>query len=59
MRRNILYESECERCGGDGDEVKGGSLKRQDQEAFLYVGESARSLCESSTEHWLAAEQKK
>ena len=59
VRRNILYESECERCCGNGDEVTGGSLKRQDQEAFLYVGESARSLCERSTEHWLAAEQMK
>ena len=55
MRRNILYESECERCG-DGDNVTVGSLKRQEQEAFLYVGESARSLCERSTEHWQAAE---
>ena len=58
VRRNILYESECTKCC-DGDSVTGVSLERLDKEASLYVGESARSLFERSSEHWQAAEQKK
>ena len=58
VKRNILYESECERCA-DVDEMTGESLKRQGQDASLFVGESARSLFERSSEHWKAAEQMK
>ena len=59
-QRNILYESHCIPCSTN-DEVtdmkgkrEGGSLPPS-----LYVGESARSLYERSSEHWgdLAAEK--
>ena len=60
VRHNILYESECSKCGEDVDvTVTGASLERQGKEASLYVGETARSLFERSSEHWQAAEQKK
>ena len=58
VRRNILYESECGKCG-DGEKVTEESLKSQDQNASLYVGEPARSLFERSSEHWHAAEMMK
>ena len=50
VRRNILYESECSKCGEDVD-VTGASLERQGKEASLYVGETARSLFERSSKH--------
>ena len=50
IRRNILYESECDRCVtevGSSDN----NLERIGAKASLYVGESARSLFERSGEH--------
>ena len=55
VRRNILNESECVECTtGSGSD----SLEMSDSKAFLYVGESAHSLYERSSEHWKAAEMK-
>ena len=51
ITRNILYESQCEKCLSDE--------KRSGGNASLYVGESARSLFERSCEHWQATSQKK
>ena len=56
-RRNILYESECLQCNGV-DEWKTrdtGSLEDNRGVASIYVGETARSLCERGAEHWGAA----
>ena len=57
IRRNILYESECERCVTW--KVSDKEMKRTGGVPSLYVGESARSLFERSTEHWQAAHMKK
>ena len=54
VRRNILYESECVKCV-PSEERNDLSLERKEAHASLYVGESARSLFERSTEHWKAA----
>ena len=58
VRRNILYESECVRCGAEmtGDEVE---LERNGSKASMYVGETARSLFERTSEHWQAADSLK
>ena len=58
IRQNILYASECTECVlGTGEASD--SLEMTGATPALYVGESARSLCERTGEHWLAAEQKK
>ena len=58
IRRNILYESECVRCVSS-EMMPTLSLGGKGDNASLYVGESARSLFERSTEHWQAALQLK
>ena len=57
-RRNILYESECQRCNGpEGEQDMEVNDKRE--QPSIYVGESCRSLCERSSEHWADAKAKK
>ena len=58
VRRNILYESECVKCGSeikDGDVI----MERSGTNASLYVGETSRSLFERTSEHWQAADSLK
>ena len=57
-RRNILYDSECQRCNGSEgrQEIE---LNGQRGQPSIYVGESCRSLCERSSEHWADARTKK
>ena len=55
--RNIVYESECTLCNEPGSRKKRDDkdLKETKEQANLYVGESARSLCERAGEHWEGA----
>ena len=52
--RNIVYESECEKCNvlGNHKERDKSTLSDARIPASIYVGESARSLAERSKEHW-------
>ena len=56
-RKNILYESECGRCGKVNNDVVG--LNISGGRATLYVGEIAHSLFERSSEYWQAADSMK
>ena len=53
-RRNILYESECLQCNGPEDwkTRDKNTLEDTRETPSIYVGESARSLCERTGEHW-------
>ena len=55
--RNIVYESECTLCNEPGSRKQSDkkSLKESKEQPNLYVGESARSLCERAGEHWEGA----
>ena len=58
IRRNILYESQCEKCVSDEQRGNHG-LGRREGNSTLYLGESAISLFERGCEHWQATSQMK
>ena len=53
IRQNVLYESNCLECVSEGGPAT--NQERREQGASIYVGETARSLYERSSEHWQAA----
>ena len=60
-KRNVVYESECGECNPEGSRKtsdKEGLAERREVPS-LYVGETARSMKERSSEHWADAESGK
>ena len=53
-RRNVLYESGCMDCIEPDVWERSGldALAESGDHPSIYVGESARSICERSSEHW-------
>ena len=58
MQRNLVYESEWGECNLEGSRTLADkvSLAESREVPSLYVGETARSLKERSSEHWADTE---
>ena len=56
-QRNVVYESECAQCNPEGSRKESDKVSLADRREVpsLYVGETARSLKERSSEHWADA----
>ena len=57
--RNVVYESECGECNKEGSRKLADKVSLADKREIpsLYVGETARSMKERSSEHWADAEK--